>query len=317
MGLDLHPEFIKNAHERPYLLGVSGGRDSVALLHALIDAGIRRLTLCHLNHGLRGEDAEQDASLVQQLARSFELNCEIGHADVPAMMQHNGDSMELAARKARHVFFADCAKTHGCSQVLLAHHADDQAETILFNLLRGSAGLRGMHWQQTIKMPEQTLQLIRPLLGTPRAAINAYLEKHQIPYRDDPSNAEPIAARNRIRHEVMPLLRDIMQRDPSGPLARALEVSESHEHLLERMVDQHDLTDPQGRLFLPNLAALPLPMQRIALRRFLQDHATPEISHDLLLRCQSLISDPQCAKINLPGGLFLRRSHKRIFISAR
>jgi tRNA(Ile)-lysidine synthase len=114
-------------------------------------------------------------------------------------MKECGESMETAARHARHEFFAECAKQHRCNKVLLAHHADDQAETVLWNLLRGSYGLKGMRDEQEITVAGRKLRLIRPLLGLRHAALVAWLEERDLSWREDASNQQPVALRNRLR----------------------------------------------------------------------------------------------------------------------
>ena len=301
--------------DRRYLLGISGGRDSVALLYALRDAGLGNLVLCHLNHSLRGEDADTDADFVRKLAQQFDLPCEITRVDVIAEAKKNRQSVELAARHARHVFFSQCAQLHACEEVLLAHHADDQAETIFFNLLRGSGGLKGMLFSSTHEIDGLELLFLRPLLSITRAEIDQYLSKNGITYREDASNAEPTATRNRMRNEALPLLNEIMGREIRPALLRAAAISELRDASLRESLHDLLLEDPQGRLFLPNLAELSPALQRIALHDYLKKSEIPELSHNLLERCISLITDQSIAKINLPSGKFLRRKEKRLFIT--
>ena len=128
-----------------YLVGVSGGRDSVALLHALVEAGFRRLIVCHLNHGLRGRAAAADARFVATLAARLGLECESEQVDVARLAKKMGQSLETAAREVRYAFFARVARRRRCRSLFLGHHAGDQVETFLFNLFRGSGrgGLGG------------------------------------------------------------------------------------------------------------------------------------------------------------------------------
>ena len=315
MSLHLHPKFLTLAKRRKFLLGVSGGRDSVALLHALLDAGYRNLVLCHLNHGLRGKASGQDAAFVRRLAKKFELPCDIERIDIKQAVIDSGESMELTARNARRAFFAQCAKQHRCARVLLAHHADDQAETILFNLLRGSSGLKGMQFTSEQRVKKKKLTFLRPLLESSRSEIDLYIIANHIKYREDASNAEAIATRNRIRNEAIPLLIDIMGREISPALVRAAATSSAKDEALQSTLDSIQLKDPQGRLFLPKLIQLSPALQWMALHRFLKDGGVHNISHDLLERCQSLLTDTKTSKINLPGGLFLRRKEKRLLIS--
>lgn len=317
MNLPLHPEFLTQPKRRRYLVAISGGRDSVALLHAVLDAGFHNLILCHLNHGLRGTASGQDASFVRRLAKKHQLPCEIDRVDVMAAVEQSDDSMELAARRARHTFFARCARDYRCSQVLLGHHADDQAETILFNLLRGSGGLKGMHYCSHLQIEGEHLDTIRPLIKTSREDIDRYVEEHGIKFREDISNAEPIATRNRIRHEAMPLLTEIMGRQIRPTILRAANISDTKDQALNDMLASLELEDPQGRLFLPKLTPLPAALQSMALHSYLKQEGCHDISEDLLHRCRALIHQPHPSKINLPGGLFFRRKEKRLFISSQ
>ena len=296
-------------------MAISGGRDSVVLFHALLDAGYRNLVLCHLNHGLRAEAADKDEAFVRQLAKSHQLPCEIKQVDVTAMISETNESMELAARHARHAFFAQCTRKHDCPRVLLAHHADDQVETLLFNLLRGSGGLKGMHSSTEHVIDGYKITLMRPLLETSRNAIDDYILTHHVSYREDASNAEPIATRNRLRNEAIPLLNEIMGRQIRPGLLRAATISNAKDKALTETLDELELEDPQGRIFLPKINELPPALQLMALQRYLKQNGVHDISHDVLLRCQRLLDPNQPAKTNLPRDLFLRRKEKRLFIA--
>ena len=309
--LPLDPRFKPR---RSYLLGVSGGRDSVALLHVLLELGCRKLTLCHLNHQLRGLFSSDDAAFVRELAESHELPFEIGRMNVPRLADEEGLSVETAARQARHHFFAECATRRKCSRILLAHHADDNAETLLFNLLRGSAGFKGMQFESSLTVGRKKLTLLRPLLGTRRSAIDAFLTDNKIRYRDDASNFAPVATRNRLRNEALPLLGEIMDRDVVPNLLRAAETSSEQEACLEDLLDHLGLKDPQGRLFLPKLRDLPPSLQRRALFNYLKAHKIGDLSRGLLDRCLDLLDPANPARENLPGNKHLRRRASRIFI---
>src|SRR4051794_14593076 len=124
--------------KRRYLVGVSGGRDSVALLHLLAHSGYRRLIVCHLDHQLRGRSSAADAKFVKTLATKLKLECEIGRTEVAALAKRTKQSLETAGRNARYEFFAGVARRHRCRTLFLGHHADDLAETFLLNLFRGA-----------------------------------------------------------------------------------------------------------------------------------------------------------------------------------
>ena len=299
---------------RRYLLGISGGRDSVALLHALLDTGADKLVLCHLNHQLRGLFSVHDAAFVRELAELHGLPFEIARANVQRRSEEEKVSLEVAARRARHEFFVECARKHRCPHVLLAHHADDNAETVLLNLLRGSAGLKGMRYQSDLTVHRKKLSLLRPLLGVRRREIDAYLEERNIFYREDASNKDPFTARNRLRSEALPLLQELMERDVVPAIVRAARASREDQKALDDLLGVLDLVDPQERLFLPKLRILPAPLQRRALFLYLLDSDVPDLSRELIDRCLALLDPASPSKVNLPGGRHCCRRASRIFV---
>ncbi len=217
------------------IVGVSGGPDSVALLDVLARLGEGlglTLHVAHLDHGIRPTSAD-DAAFVADIARRRDVPCTVARADVPAFAADNGLSVEEAGRMARYALFAALAEALGVRAVATAHHADDQAETVLLHLLRGSglAGLRGMRpiaplppvgdapavtivqtdapgLRTTLSAGPgaRAIRLVRPFLGLARADILAHLAAHNLPYRLDPTNADIAILRNRVRVELLPLL---------------------------------------------------------------------------------------------------------------
>lgn len=292
----------------PYLVGISGGRDSIALHHWLVQNQFTKLTYCHLNHQLRGSESDGDQAFLENLLGSALLTKKL---DVAALATTQKISLETAARQARHTFFQDCARKTEIKQILLAHHADDQAETILFNLLRGSAGLKGMKNQRTI----DDLTYLRPLLSVRRSEIDQFLGDKT--YREDSTNAEPFATRNRLRNEALPLLSEIFKKDPTISLLRAHQNQTELDLFLNDTLANITLLDPQGRIHLPTLRDLNPVLQKRALHQYLQDHHIPDLSQALIQNALTLL-DPQKnpAVINLPGGLRLRRKESRLFISS-
>lgn len=198
------------------VVGVSGGPDSLCLLHVLhtLAPALRvRLHVAHLHHGLRGAEADADAAFVRETAAAWGLPFTLERADIATQAGHSGASLEEAAREARYTFLARLAAAVGAPAVAVGHNADDQAETVLMHFLRGSglAGLRGM--QPRSKWPtinSQTamgnLCLIRPLLFVTRREILDYCAMHGLAPRFDRSNEDTTFFRNRLRHELLPLL---------------------------------------------------------------------------------------------------------------
>jgi tRNA(Ile)-lysidine synthase len=198
------------------LVGVSGGADSLALLHLL--AGWRRslkLTLhaATLDHGLRGEAGAADASFVESLCHQLGVPCMRDFVDVPALAALEGIGIEAAGRLARYRFLGEAARNAGASAVAVAHHADDQAETVLMHLLRGAGlhGLGGMSPSTTLHGFEP-IQLIRPLLGLTRQQIEVYCQQHDLQPRHDATNADTTLLRNKLRHQVLPQLEQVNPR---------------------------------------------------------------------------------------------------------
>lgn len=293
----------------PVLVGVSGGRDSVALLHWLKGEGFGRLIVCHLDHGLRAGSRE-DAAFVRSLAGEWGLPCETARANVAALATRKKQSIETAARHARHTFFAKCAKQHGTSRVMLAHHADDQVETFLFNLLRGAGpgGLAGMAAVGAVG----TLTLIRPFLGIWREEIDAYCAAQALPWREDASNASRDHTRNRLRHDVLPMLSSAMGRDVRRALWRTAELLRAEDEVMAHTASE---AFPTGKeLEVAALRCLPVALQRRVIHDWLGKLKVPGIGYEEVETVRSLLG-MRVAKVNLPAGACARRRAGRIFLA--
>jgi len=300
-------------HTEDVLVAVSGGRDSMALLHALVSRNTyldRRVIICHVNHMLRGEESDADQEFVEQSALHLVDGVLSANIDVGMM----DGSMESNARDVRYAFFAECAKHENIKDIVLAHHADDQAETVLYNLLRGSSQLKGMKEFSEREVDGVMLKLHRPLLEVSRAEVDTYIIRHGIEYREDSSNAQPVAVRNRLRNEALPLLDDIMQRDVSGRINECMKMAEEDDRWIASGIDASDYIDPQGRLFLPKLKVMHVSVLRRVFKNYLTDNCVVGVSSKLIEQAMNLIDSEQSAKVNLPGGGQICRKEKRIFI---
>src|SRR6201997_3946790 len=198
-----------------YLVGGSGGRDSVALLHWLINLDYKKLIVCHLNHQLRGRSSDADARFVQKLAGKYQVDFELGAANVRALAKKKKASIETAAREARYSFFAKAAKRLRCRTIFLAHHADDLVETFLLNLVRGAgpSGLAAMRDVSTRRVENVDLAIVRPILSVWRTEIDDYVREHRLKFREDPSNKNLAPIRNRIRNRIIPYLEKMLARN--------------------------------------------------------------------------------------------------------
>lgn len=200
----IHQEHLVTAADS-ILVAVSGGPDSVALLHVLVTiqelCGITRMAVLHFDHQLRHEASSADKAFVEALAAEFDLPFYASSADVHSYHLRHHISLEMAARVCRHRFFRDALTHFGARAVALGHNANDQAEELLLRLIRGTgpAGMRGM-------LPRTTSQLIRPLLFAVRTEILAYLRDQRLSFREDSSNLDPAHQRNTVRQKIFPLL---------------------------------------------------------------------------------------------------------------
>jgi tRNA(Ile)-lysidine synthase len=210
------------------LVAVSGGLDSMVLLHLLArlaSAHNWRLTVTHFNHQLRGRSSDADQRLVERAAKEFGLPFVAGAADVRSHATARGASLEMAARELRHKFLAKTALQWKIRVIALAHHADDQVELFFLRLLRGAGieGLAGMKWCNP-SPANSRVTLARPLLAESKAALRAWAARENIPFREDATNTQVDIRRNRVRHELLPLLTGKYQPALAAVILRQMEI---------------------------------------------------------------------------------------------
>jgi len=324
-----------------YLIGVSGGRDSVALLHWLISLRYERLIVCHLNHRLRGRSSDADARFVQRLAERYnqafvgqaprlpgsrigkrsarpttpmsDLHFELGAANVRALATKQKMSIETAAREARYAFFAETARRRNCRAIFVAHHADDLVETFLINLFRGAgnAGLSAMREISTRRIDDVDLTIVRPFLCVWRKEIDHYVRDHRLRFREDATNKNLSPLRNRIRHRIVPYLEKTLGRNIRQNVWRTAMIAAEEEKWMES-----ELPDSTcAGLSVPTIRALPIAFQRRAILKWLRAQNIYDIGFDAVERVRSLADrDAGVAKVNLPGNRHARRRAGKIFI---
>jgi tRNA(Ile)-lysidine synthase len=297
-----------------YLVGVSGGRDSVSLLHWSIDSGYKNLIVCHLNHQLRGRASNDDARFVEKLANKYDVDVAIGSADVRAFAATRKMSIETAAREARYEFFARIAKAKRCRTIFLGHHADDVVETFLINLFRGSGntGLAAMREVSKRRIGNVDLAIVRPLLGIWRSEIDRYLRVHRLKFREDASNKNLAPLRNRIRRRVIPYLEKTLSRNIRQSIWRAAMIAAQEENWIESQIAD----SPNAELSVAKLRALPVALQRRAILKWLRTHNIANVGFDVVENVRALLDrDSPVAKTNLPQDRHVRRRAKKIFIT--
>ncbi len=213
------------------LVGVSGGADSVALLHILRMLAPEfslRIGIAHLNHCLRYPDADKDAEFVTSLAINLNLPYYISKADVKIYQRQHRLSLEEAARLVRYAFYEDTAAKHGFSKIALGHHADDNAESVLMYLFRGS-GLTGISGIA----PDRDGKFVRPLIHLTKAQLTAFLSENSIVYVSDASNADTKFLRNRIRHDLIPMLKKFYNPNIAETLSRFSDIVRCEDEWIE------------------------------------------------------------------------------------
>jgi tRNA(Ile)-lysidine synthase len=335
-------------HNGRYLIGVSGGRDSVVLLHWLVNLGYQKLIVCHLNHQLRGRSSDADARFVQKLVEGYnqefveqaprlpgswtgkrsarpttrrpDLHFELGAVDVHAFAPKKKMSIETAARDARYSFFAKVAKRRRCHTIFLAHHADDLVETFLINLFRGagSAGLAAMREVSTRCVDDVELTIVRPLLGVWRKEIDNYVRKHGLTFREDASNKNLNPLRNRIRHRVIPYLEKILGRNIRPAIWRAATIAGEDEAWIEKQspdLDELRIADATRNLSIEKLRALPVALQRRAILKWLRTQNASEVGFDVIEKIRSVLEPAaRVARVNLAQDRHVRRRAGKIFV---
>lgn len=297
------------------MVAVSGGTDSVALLHLLhgLSPGLGlELTVVHLDHGLRGPVSRDDARWVQVLSERLNIPYIAGRRDLTVEMKAGGRSPEESARIARYAFFCEVSEQTGISTIALAHHADDQAETVLIKLLRGCSpvGLGGMR----VSRREGSLRLVRPLLAVRRWELREYLASIGESFREDLSNQDCRFLRNRIRHELIPLLeKEYNPKVKEGLIHLAGMVQARDDYLRER------LREPFSRVISESEDEIKINcelFQQITeyeqgevLRRVLWKSGVSELHRSCFHDLKRSIAGPSGRRLNLPGGVTAFREY--------
>ncbi|MDF2724722.1 MAG: tRNA(Ile)-lysidine synthetase, partial [Paenibacillus sp.] len=228
----IRQERLAEAGER-IVVAVSGGPDSMALLHILhaLSADMRfELIVSHINHGFRPTESEEEARIVADFAARLGVRCEIGRFDLPDYIAQTGMNAQAAAREKRYAFLHETASTYGARKIALAHNADDQAETVMMRLLRGTgpSGLSGIPLRRT----EKKLELIRPLLRIYKSEIERHCSDHAIPVCRDSSNEQRKYFRNEVRLDVLPYLRGFNDKLPES-LNRLADLMQAEDDWME------------------------------------------------------------------------------------
>jgi tRNA(Ile)-lysidine synthase len=302
-----------------YLVGVSGGRDSIVLLHRLLEVGYRKLIVCHLNHQLRGRSSQADSRFVEKVVATLNkkfvghVDFDPGLADVRALAKRNKVSIEAAARKARYSFFAGVAKRQRCQTIFLAHHADDLVETFLINLFRGAGatGLAAMREVSTRHIEDVDLTIVRPLLSVWRDEIDSYVRERRLKFREDVSNKDLAPLRNRIRRRIIPYLEKTLGRSIRQNIWRTAVIAAQEENWIESQLPNAMGID----LSVKELRKRPLAYQRRLILKWLRAQNVSEIGFEVIERVRSMLNPAtRVAKMNLAQDRHVRRRAGKLFL---
>ena len=300
------------------LIALSGGRDSMALLTALQEAAADRdLTLlaAHYDHGLRGEESRRDRDFVTAWCAEQGIPLTVGAGDVAGQAARTRRGIEETARAMRYAFLEETARSAGADVIATAHNADDNLETVLLHLTRGT-GLDGL-----TGIPPRRGKLIRPLLAAPRSDIDGYLARTGVPWVEDSSNAETAYARNRIRREVLPVLKTINPGLAATLAADLVHLRGDRDWLYAQAAPTAALAEGgPGTRSLPAaaLTRLPRPVAIRAVKLLLGELDRYQISAVHLDQILALAEsrDPS-SSLSLPQGLTARRDYDRLILTLR
>ncbi|MBQ7634442.1 MAG: tRNA lysidine(34) synthetase TilS [Bacteroidaceae bacterium] len=262
---------------RRVVLGLSGGADSVALLLLLAEAGVE-VVAAHCHFGLRGAESDRDERFVRELCEQRGVRLHVRHFNTVAEARSNGESIEMAARRLRYAWFEQLCCDEAADAVCIAHHLDDNVETFLLNLVRGSGldGLTGMR-QQSFPAGNGTHPVLRPLLGTPRTEILDYLKEKGQPFVTDSTNSDTNYRRNAVRHQLLPVLQSL---NPSvvQTLSKTMQRLQETQYLCQETL-KHDiaamLRTDQDICSLPVEALLAHPARQTLIRHTAGKHFPP------------------------------------------
>ena len=297
------------------LLGLSGGADSVCLFHML--RNLREtfgfsLMAVHVNHNLRGAEAERDAAFAERLCREYDIPFYLYSCPVEEIAEREHLSLEEAGRKARQEVFAACAREHHADKTALAHHQDDVAETMLHHLARGTS-LAGLASLRPVRQ-----NVIRPLLCVGREEIRRELKQNNFSWCEDSTNGEDIYTRNGIRRHVMPYLTKEVNPRTAAHMAQAsfdlLETEEYLEQQTERLMEQYALEQENAVVLKEKIRKEPLLLQRYVIRESLERLAgkRKDLTREHLEAVRGLLEKRVGKQVDLPYGITAVREYETL-----
>jgi tRNA(Ile)-lysidine synthase len=302
-------------------VAVSGGPDSIALLHVMrnIAAEFRlSLVIIHVNHGLRGDESEKEEQFVRTLGDSMKLPVAVRKISIPAIRKREQGSVENISRRERYRYFEEMTERYNLDKIALGHNQDDQAETVIMKFLRGSGlgGLRGI-------LPVRDGMYVRPLIGVSRGEILAFLREEGVQYMNDSSNVDDIYVRNRIRNRLIPGLKEQYNPRLTENIARMADIIRLENDFIEQYVDDALLKlniiyeGNQIGITIPDFKLLHPVLRLRIIKRLLQNRTSSKmkISYVHIKAVIDLIEGPRSnSLLNLPLGITVRREYDNLTI---
>ncbi len=305
------------------LVATSGGPDSVCLSYTLKmlsqKLSIKKIALAHLNHKLRGYKSDRDANFVLSLAKNFDMECYIKDENVLEYKKNNKLSLEEAGRKLRYNFFEEISNSYGYNKVAIGHNADDNSELVFMYLIRGS-GLTGLSGIR----PVRDDKIIRPLIKMQKSKILDFISKNKLSYVIDDSNNDKIYLRNKIRHELLPMIKTCYNPNIVETITRFTNIIRSEEEWIEKNIDNlfPNLISNKNKftLYLPLFNNLDVALKRRVIRKAIEkvkgDLRRISFSHiDSVLYI--LNNGKESSSLNLPDDVYIFRKKDILFFSKK
>lgn len=299
------------------IIGISGGADSVclfSLLCKLKEEYALRLSAVHVNHGIRGEEADKDEAYVRALCRKYDVPCTVYRENIPALAETWGMTEEEAGRTYRYQCFEQERKKLGFTKIAVAHNKEDLVETVIFHLIRGSS-LRGM----TGILPVRG-NIIRPLLNTMRGEIEEYLKTEELSFQNDATNSSPAYDRNRIRSRILPEMTAINKKAVEHICDAAYDAEAAY-MIIQRMAEEFPVVTEEGKAILDKSRLLSMDslVQGEIIRQTISGLAGSEkdITRQHISSIQKLAEGENGKLVMLPYGLCVRNSYEKLIFEKR
>ena len=308
------------------VLGVSGGADSICMLKILSDLQKRlgiSMYVLHINHQIRGEEADEDAAFVKKICTKFKVPHRIINVDVPALAEAEGLSVEEAGRYIRYDEFSKYAYEVGATKIAVAHNSNDNAETVLMNLARGTGikGLGGIPPKREMEDANGNIvEVIRPILCLSRKEIEQYLKENEIEYRNDSTNDSTDYTRNKIRLEIMPILENINDNAMQNITNASNELADTSEYIEKDVDEAYDeyVSEENGKLFLSDESFAIDPIVLTGVIRKMIENTAGKLKDITRIHVGDVVSlsDKQVGKkVDLPYSIVAEREYEGISIS--